>query len=174
MIQVNKKTIYIIVAILVVIIVAVAAAALLMNNSETSDTPTPTPEPVSITDGDSLKFTATDNTNEITYACAVKDLNANDEIVRIDADMSGTVYSYILNLDDSTSYMSTDAGATWKKSNFTEDSVYIVMVHDFVTELQDNWDGTSATYSYTADGIEYVISNINVNPTFEDSFFATS
>jgi hypothetical protein len=170
---VNKKTIYIIVAILAVVIVAVAAAALLMNNDGTSE-PTPTPEPQSVADATSIQFVATDNTNDLVYDCAVRNINEVNEDVRLDMTVEGEVYSYIIKLEDSTSFLSMDSGETWTKTNFAEDSMYLLIVHGFIDELAENWDGQATTFSYTADDTDYVISNIKVNPTLEDSLFATS
>jgi len=169
-IQVNKKTIYIIVAILAVVIVAVAAAALLMTTEEEQ---TPAPEPQTIADGDSLQFTVADSTTGLDYYCAINDFTGETDIVRVDMAMDGECYSYILNLADSTSYASTDFGETWTKSKFADDSLYLEMAYGFATELQDNWDGLSATHSFTAGDISYTISDIKVNE-LDDSLFATS
>jgi hypothetical protein len=169
-IQVDKKTIYIIVAILAVVIVAVAAVTFLMNNETET---TPAPEPQTIADGDSLQFKVADSTTGLDYYCAINDFNGEADIVRVDMVMDDACYSYILNLEDSTSYASKDFGETWTKSKFADDELYLEMAYCFATELKDKWDGLSATYSYTADDISYTISDIKVND-LDDSLFATS
>jgi len=164
-IQVDKKTIYIIVAILAVVIVA--AAVILMTNEEEQTVS----EPQTIADGDSLQFEV--STNELDYYFAINNFNGADDIVRVDMVIEDACYSYILNMADSTSYASMDFGETWTKSNFAEDALYLEMAYCFAQELKDKWDGLSATHSYTADDISYTISNIKVNE-LDDSLFATS
>ncbi|MDR0373217.1 MAG: hypothetical protein LBI79_06650 [Nitrososphaerota archaeon] len=166
----NKKTIYLIVAVLVIILVAAAAAVLLMGNNDDSDSNTTPPSVVNAT---SLKFTATDNTNDLIYNVAVRNINEANEEIRIDMTVEGDVFNYVIKLDGETSYMSMDDGATWMKSDFKVDSMYIEIVHGFIDHLEA-WNGTDATYSYTEGGINFVISNISVNPTLSDSLFATS
>ena len=175
----NKKTIYIIVAVLIVMIVVAAAAILLMNNGGgggTTPTPTPTAAPtLTVVGASTLEFSVAETTNGalVTYNFAVKNVNTTTEVLRMDIP-GGSVgnYSYIINLGDSTSYLSLDKGTTWTASDFNTDSSYIVAFADYVSNLV-NWDGHAATYSYTAsNGASIVISAIHVNPTLADSIFA--
>jgi hypothetical protein len=174
----NKKTIYIIVAVLVVVIVIAGAAAfLLMNNGGGGGaTPTPTPEPTALTvvDASTLQFNVAETTSGVTlnYAFASKNVNTSTQVVRMDI-LSTTNYSYIVDLGASTSFLSTDNGATWAASDFAADSAYIVAFADYQTALV-NWDGHSAEYSYTAsDGRGIVISAIHVNPTLDEATYFT-
>ena len=174
----NKKTIYIIVAVLVVVIVVAGAAILLMNNSGGGGTtPTPTPAPVSVVGATSLQFTVNETTSggaPVTYNYATKNFNASNEMLRVDipGGAAGN-YSYIIKLADSTSFLSTDNGATWTASSFATDANFATLLNDYVTKLQ-NWNGHDATYTYTSGAITNVISAIHVNPSLADSLFATS
>ncbi|MDR1992500.1 MAG: hypothetical protein LBQ98_03230 [Nitrososphaerota archaeon] len=171
-IQVNKKTIYLIVAVLVIVIVAAAAAVLLMGNqNETTTDPTPTLPPA-IPEATSLQFTVTESTG-VVYNVAVKDINAATEEIRVDMTVESNTFNYVIKLDGSTSYVSMDNGETWTASNFNNDAVYITLVHEFISNLE-NWNRTDATYTFTADETEYVISAIHVNPELDDALFATS
>lgn len=181
MIQLNKKTIYIIVAVLVVVIIIAGAAYILSNSGNggtTSPTPTPTPT-VSVVDATTLQFSVNETTNGalVTYNYAAKNVNTTSEVLRLDIP-GGSVgnYSYIINLSTSTSSFSTDNGATWIASDFNTDSTaYIVAFSDYQTNLV-NWNGHDESYSYTAasNGASIVIYAIHVNPTLADSLFATS
>jgi len=165
-IQVNKKTIYIIVAILAVVIVAVAAAALLMTNEEEN----PAPE-VSIADATSLKFTAA--SHDVTYVCSIKNVNKEDQVLRIDMTVEGETYNYVINQADKTSFMSMDA-TEWFESTYDEDfETYVILMAMIVDDLGKNCEDASTNYNYPADAAEaeYVISSISVNPSLNDSIF---
>lgn len=176
----NKKTIYLVVAVIVVVLVVGVAGVMLLNGNggNTNPTPTPTPAPsVSVVDATSLQFTVVETSNgaSVTYDYAVKNVNATDELIRVDIPGgSAGNYSYIVKLGDSTSYISTDNGATWTASDFATDANFAVSVQDFITNLA-SWNGQDETYSYTASsGASIVISAIHVNPTLADALFATS
>ncbi|MCW4003527.1 MAG: hypothetical protein NWE95_06410 [Candidatus Bathyarchaeota archaeon] len=171
----NKKTIYIIVAVLVVVIVVAGAAILLMNGGFGGEpTATPTPTPTSVVGATTLQFTVEETTNGavVIYDYAVKNVNASNEIIRVDIPAGNA--SYIINLGESKSFVSMDNGATWSASDFATDSNFAVIFNDYLTNLV-NWNGHDATYSFTAQGgASVVISAIHVNPPLEDSMFATS
>ena len=184
----NKQTIYIIVAVLVVIIVIAGAAAyILMNNGGnggTTPTPTPSPTPaLTVVDASTLQFDVAETTNGATlnYAFASKNVNSSTQVVRMDILSSTANYSYIIDIAAGTSFTSIDNGATWTASTtgFATDSAYVVAFADYQTALV-NWDGHSATYSFTTTetmppaGRGIVISAIHVNPTLASSLFATS
>jgi hypothetical protein len=176
-IQLNKKTIYIVVAVLVIIIVVAAAAILLMgNNGGTPDaTPTPTPAPQSVVDAETLVFNVAETTDGITldYAFASKNVNTTTQVVRMDLFSDTANYSYIIDVGAQTSFVSTDNGATWSESHFDDDSAYVVAFADYQVALV-NWDGHSETYSFTAeDGRDIVISAIHVNAPLDDETYFT-
>ena len=180
----NKKTIYIIVAILVIIIIAAAAAVVFMGNGGGEATPTPEPTALTVVDASTLQFDVAETTNGqvVNYAFASKNVNTTTQVVRMDI-LGGEAgnFSYIIDIAAGTSFNSMDNGATWTASTtgFAADSDYVVAFADYQTNLV-NWDGLSATYSFTTTetmppaGRDIVISAIHVNPTLEDSLFATS
>jgi hypothetical protein len=176
----NKKMIYIVVAVIVVVLIVGIAGVMLLNNNGNNGTtePTPTPEPsVTVADATSLQFTVVETTNgaSVTYNFAVENVNATDEMIRVDipGGESGN-YSYIVKLGDSTSFISMDDGATWTASDFATDVNFAVSLQDYITNLA-NWNGHDETYSYTASsGSSIVISAIHVNPTLDAALFATS
>jgi len=169
-IQVDKKTIYIIVAIIAIIVVAVAAVALLMNNDEAPDT---LPEPATVVGAESLQFTATESTGAV-YEFSIRGVNEADQELRVDMTIDGETYNYVIKLADQTSFMSMD-GETWFASDFAEDSgIYVVMAADFIAALEEDWNGLDAQQNVTIEAGDYVVSNIRVNPSLNDSLFATS
>ena len=180
MIQLNKKTIYIIVAVLVVVIVIAGAAAYLLTNNGgnggTTPTPTPSPTPApTVVNATTLQFSVNETTSGVPlkYNFAAKNVNTTTEVMRMDILDSAGNYSYIINLGTSTSFLKINDGA-WAASDFNTDSAaYIVAFSDYQTALI-NWNGQDATYSYTTASSSIVISAIHVNPTLEDSLFATS
>ena len=174
----NKNTIYIIVAVLVVvIIIAGVAAYVYMNPGGTNGggpTPTPTPPPT-VVGATTLKFSVNETTNGalVTYKFAIKDVNTTNEMIRMDLIVGDNIYGYIIKVDSSTSFTSTDNGVTWTASDFATDSAFVTLARDSWTACV-NWNGSDATYSYTAtSGASIVIYDISVNPTLADSLFAT-
>ncbi len=176
----NKKNMYIIVAVLViVIIIAGVAAYVFLNNggggtTNPTTTPSPTPAP-SVVDASTLQFKVNETTNGqlVSYAFAGKNVNTTSEVLRMDI-LGGSAgnYSYIINLGTQKSDLKINDGA-WASSDFNTDSSYIVAFADYQTALI-NWTGQQS-YSYTApSGASIVIFDIQVNPTLNDSLFATS
>ncbi|MCW3995161.1 MAG: hypothetical protein NWE98_03305 [Candidatus Bathyarchaeota archaeon] len=175
----NKKTIYIIVAVIVIIIIVAAAAAFVFlgTGGGPSPTPTPTTTPVSVVGATSLQFTVDETTQtsggpvQVIYNYATRNFNQSNEELRVDIPASN--YSIIVKLADSTSYRSTDNGATWTAGVFNEDVAFASLLNDYVTQLY-NWNGHDATYTYTVGDITNVISAIHVNPTLPDSMFTAT
>ena len=144
---------------------------------QTANIPTPTPS-VTVADATSLQFTVVETTSgaSVTYNFAVENVNATNEMIRVDipGGAAGN-YSYIVKLGDSTSFISMDNGATWTASDFATDANFAISLQDYITNLVQTGMDTDETYSYTASsGSSIVISAIHVNPTLDDSLFATS
>jgi hypothetical protein len=175
----KKSTTYIVVAVVIVIIIIAAAAAYVyMNPSEGGATPTPTATatPLSVVGATSLQFDVQESPGTETalnYTYSTKNFNATNELLRVDIPASN--YILVVNLEDSTSASSTDGGATWTAGNFNEDAAFASLLNDYVTVLQNDWDGHSDSVNYTnIGGNSGIITAIHVNPTLEDSYFATS
>jgi acyl carrier protein len=166
---VNKKTIYIIVAILAIVIVAVAAAALLMNNDDS----TPAPEVVLPADATSLKFTVTDSTGA-TYDVAIQNVNKDTQKLRLDMTIEGEVYNYIIDSADTTKYAMAIDNTDWMELKWDDNAeMTLATVNSFVEAIIE-WNESGTTYSFTAGDVEYNATNIKVNPSLDDSLFATS
>lgn len=176
MIQVNKKTIYIVVAVLVVVIVVAGAAAyVLLNNSGNGGQSTPT---VSVAVATNLQFNAnvTSQGTTVEYQWAGRDIHANNLTIRVDVlgGASGN-YSYILDAGQQKSWSSTDNGVTWIVStDFAGDwNSWGPQWTGYLDNLA-NWSG-SGDYSYTnAAGEAITLFNISVNPTIPVSTFQAS
>jgi len=71
------------------------------------------------------------------------------------------------------SWMSMDNGATWIAGTFADDCTnYATPFHAYLDKIVEN--GGTADFTYTTDAGDVAISCIAVNPTIEDSVFATS
>jgi len=170
-IQLNKNTIYILVAVVVIIIVVGAAAVMFLNNGGNNNGTTPTPTPTqSVADATTLQFSAnvTSQGQTTEYKWYGKNLQS-DVIIRVDV----STYAYILDEGQQKAWASTDSGATWTTSDYTTDwAGWGAQWTEYVDKLA-NW--TSGDYSYTNTAEEsIVLFNIIVNPTIPDSTFATS
>lgn len=174
MILLDKKTIYVIVAVVVVVLVVGVAGVMLLNNGgngDTNPTPTPTAEP-SVADATSIQFTVVDSGAGLTYQYQCKNLNADDEMLRVDMDLGGMVYNYIIDMGTMESWMSED-GTTWNTGDFAADCTdYATPFHAYLDKIVEN--GGTADFTYAGDAGDVTISGITVNPTIEDSVFATS
>ena len=178
MIPLDKKTIYIIVAAIVVILIVGVAGVMLLNNGGNDDTnPTPTPAPTdvpSVADATSIQFAVIDSAAGVTYEYQCKNLNAADEMLRVDLDLGGEMgtYNYIIDMGTMQSWMSAD-GTTWTAGDFATDATdYATPFHAYLDKIIEN--GGTADFTYTTDAGDVTISCIVVNPTIDDSVFATS
>jgi hypothetical protein len=175
----NKKTIYLVVAVIVVVLVVGVAGVMLLNGNggTTNPTATPTPTPsVPVSDATGIQFSVNQTTGGVvvSYGYTCKNLNASDEVLRVDMCMAEGNYSYIVDLGTQKSYVSTDGGATWTATNFADDCTnYVAPFHAIVDKLIANAD-SGADYSYTDGGSTYTVYYVVVNPTIADSVFATS
>ena len=182
MIQLNKKTIYIIVAVLVVVIIVAGAGIWLMYNGGGGGT-SPTPVPT-VVGAKTLQFNVDENTTGygvVTYAYAFANLtwdgntaNATGTVVRIDIPSSAGNYSYIINAATYQAWNSTDSGATWTVDDFP--SVWTSQSAIFETYLTHlaSWNGVDSSITYTTSTSTITIYSIRPNPTLPDSMFTAS
>jgi hypothetical protein len=177
-INLNKKTIYIVVAIIVVILIVGIAGIMLLNNNGNGGTPTATPTPtpsVPVSNATDLSFSVNQTTSGVvvsyTYTC--KGLNAVDEKVRVDMCLTEGSYSYIIDLGTQKSYTSTNGGSTWTVTTFADDCTnYVTPFHSIVTKIVAN--GNANDFSFTENGSTNDVFCIAVNPTIAESVFKTS
>lgn len=164
--QLNKNTIYLVAIVAVIVIVAIVAVVLL-NNGGNNNGVTPTPTPLA---ENTLQFSAnvTSLGSTTEYKWYGKDIQSN-RTIRVDV----ATYSYILDEDQQKSWSSTDSGSTWTAGDYTTDwAGWGAQWVEYVDELE-NW--TSGDYSFTNNaGEEVVLFNILIDPTLDDSIFATS
>jgi len=174
-IQLDKKTLYIVVAVLVIVIVVGVAAAMLLNNGNNgtpSATPTPTPAPVDVATASTISFSANVTSQGVTteYKWQGRDIHSDNFTFRLDF----ATYAYIVNAGTEESWMSMDSGATWTASDYATDlASWNSYWEEYLTNLT-HWSG-SGDYTYTnADGEAIVLFNITVNPTIADTVFNVS
>jgi hypothetical protein len=177
-IQMNKKTIYAIVAVLIIIIVVAVAAYALLYSGGGGGTTTPTPTPTATVGGGvgnatTLTFSAnvTSQGSTIEYKWSGKNIHSSNITIRVD--FAG--YSYLLDASKEKSWSSSDNGTTWKAGNFTADwPVWGAQWQEDVDALVGHWSG-SGDYSFTDAQHEAVtLFNIVVNPTIPGSTFTAS
>ncbi len=178
----NKKGISTLVIVAVVIIIVVVAGiavyVLYMGGGEEEPTPTPTSNPVA--DATSMRFdvnATVDGELQINRVTA-KNLGTSDILLRVDqTDKDGNDFIYLMNQTAQTVY------ADAMGSGFVDDSANFATYWDntlignaglqsYLTALED-WSGTG-DHEYESDGNSFVIYNIVVDPTLEDSAFQPS
>ena len=159
---------YIVVAVVVVVLVVGGGGLLLLNNggSDNQATPTPTPPP-SVGSATSLEFTVQDATGSYTYYADNLD---TDVMLRLDI-LGETSYTYIINTADMTAFSNT-TGTLVAEDYQTNLNAWLPVFQGYVAKLE-SWSGTG-DHTYTESGATVTITNITVNPTFDDSVFATS
>jgi len=181
-IQLNKKTIYIIVAVLVVVIIIAGAAAYILSNNgnggTTSPTPTPTPTPtVSVAGATSLQFSANATTSGVTSTLNFAGENIGTSNLTIRVDYPAGNLSYVLNYGTQQSWSSTNSGTTWISDNYANDLASWGARWTGVVSALGNWTGTGDyTYTTTSVGVPSTVTvyDISVNPTLSASLFKTS
>lgn len=164
-IQLNKKTIYLVVAVLVVVLVVAVAAYMLLyqpGGSTTNPTPTPTPEPVAVADATSLQFTVEDSTGQYRYSA----MNIGSETqLAIEYLDEAAGFSIIINGTTHTAF--SDMTGTWTEDDFqtTWDQWYPVF-EGYVDSLAHWTEG-----EYTSEDGTTRIFDIQVNSTLDESCF---
>jgi hypothetical protein len=172
----NKKGIstWVIVAIVVIIIIVAGIAAYVLYGGGGGEaTPTPTPTSGSPVEGaTSMRFdvNATVEGAEEVDRFTVKNLGTSDILLRVDqTDAQGNNFVYIMNETAQSVWADFGAGFDDYSSDFSTywDNALIgnVGLDKYMTALAD-WSGTG---DYTGDS--YVIYDIVVNPSIDDSAF---
>ena len=173
----NKKGIstWVIVAIVVIIVVVAGIAVyVLYSGGGGEPTATPTPAPTSPVEGaTSMRFdveVSADGEFLETDMFTVKNLGTSDLLIRVDqTDAQGTEFTYLMHQTGSKAWADFGTGFADYSSDFATywDNTLIgkPAVDKYMTALAD-WSGTG-----DYEGDSYVISNIVVNPTLEDSVF---
>lgn len=100
-----------------------------------------------------------------TYTFQAKDIGSNNLKVRVTGSAAGTDFIYIVNGATQTAWR--DFGGTWTQEDFsTVWSTWETAFSGYQTEL-DSWMGGT----YTSPDGTVTISNIQVNPSLDDSLF---
>jgi hypothetical protein len=172
---VNKKGIstLVIVAIIVVAVVVIGAIAAYVWYSGGTPEATPTPEPTPDIEGaTSIRFdvNATVDGNLEIDRFTAKNLGTSDVLLRVDqTDAQGNEFIYLMNQTGQTVWADFGTGFIDYSSDFATywDNTLIgnAALNSYMDALA-NWSGTG-----NYEGDSYIISNIVVNPTLEDSVF---
>ncbi len=175
----NKKGIstWVIVAIVVIIIIVAGVAAYVLYGGGGEPTPTPTPTPTSPVEGaTSMRFdvnATVDGALEIDRF-TVKNLGTSDLLIRVDeTDKDGLDFLYLIHQSGEKAWaycmgeggdVSSDFATYWNN-----ELIGNTAVEGYMSALA-NWSGTG-NYEYTSGGDSFIIYNIVVDPTVEDSVF---
>ena len=173
----NKKgisTLVIVAIVVIIIVVAGIAAYVLYSGGGGEPEATPTPTSSSPVEGaTSMRFdvnATVEGAMEIDHFTA-KNLGTSNVLLRVDqTDAQGTNFIYLMNETAQTAWA--NFGGEWTDDSANFDAYYWsspligkVALDNYMAALAD-WSGTG---DYTGDS--YVIYNIVVNPTLEDSVF---
>lgn len=177
----NKKGISTLVIVAVVIIIVVVAGiavyVLYMGGGEETPTPTPTSNPVA--DATSMRFdvnATVDGDLQINRVTA-KNLGTSDILLRVDqTDAQGNDFTYLMNQTGQTVWADFGAGFDDYSSDWAtywdNDLIGNVGLQSYLTALED-WSGTG-DHEYESNGNSFVIYNIAVDPSLDDSAFQPS
>jgi len=176
---VNKKGIsmLVIVAIIVIVVVVVGIAVYWWYSGGGGE-PTPTPAPTPDVEGaSSIRFDVNatiDGALEVDRFTA-KNLGTSNVLLRVDqTDAQGNEFTYLMNQTAQTVWADFGTGFIDYSSDWTTywDSTLIgnAALESYMDALVDGWDGTG-DYEFTANGNTFIISNIVVDPTIDDSVF---
>lgn len=176
----SKKTLYIAVAAIVVILIVGVAGVMLLNKPSGGDTqPTPTPAPVAVSEATSIQFavneTNTQTGDVVIYQFAAKNLNADNEVLRVDMDLGQAgKFSYIVDKGQEKSWVTMDEGVTWSESTYADDLAnYAALMHSYIDKIIAEGDNTEDV-CYTTDTASILITCIVTNPTLSDDLFTVS
>lgn len=163
MIQLNKKTIYIVVAVLVVIIVVGVAGVLLLNQGGDGGDATPTPGPTQtpVADATSLQFSVEDETG--TYRYSARNIDSETDLAIEYLDETA---GFKIVIDGAAHTANSNMTGTWAEEDFeTAWGDWNPLFEGYVDSLA-HW--TEGEYT-SEDGTR--IFDISVNPTLDDSLF---
>jgi hypothetical protein len=173
---VNKKAIsMLMIVVIVVIVVVVAGIAVYVLYSGGEGEPEPTPAPTSnpVEGATSMRFdvnATVDGLLEVDMF-TMKNLGSSDVLLRVDqTDAQGGQFTYLMNQTGQTAWADFGTGFT-DQSEYFEDQYWnneligYTAVETYMTALED-WSGTG-----DYEGDSYIIYNIVVDPTIDDSAF---
>jgi hypothetical protein len=178
----NKKGVsWVLIGIVIVAVVVVGVVvywAMTSGGGGGGTTPTPSPSPnVAGATSLGIKVNATINGVSEEYAFTAKNLGTSDILLRVDEiDAQGNTFVYVYNQTAQTLWIqyggawtdsSADFALYWNGAN--SEVIGHTALGTYMTNLA-NWTG-SGDYSYTSNGNSYLIFDIDVNPTVQDSLF---
>jgi len=175
---VNKKGIstLVIVAVVVIIVVVAGIAVYVLYSGGGEETPTPTPTSNPVEGATSMRFdvNATVDGELAINRFTVKNIGTSDELIRVDqTDKDGINFLYLMHQNGSKAWAYVEGEGGDVSSDFATywDNQYIgnAGLESVMTALED-WSGTG-NYEYTSNGDSFIVYNIVVNPTLEDSVF---
>jgi hypothetical protein len=172
---VNKKGIstLVIVAIIVIAVVIGGIAVYVLYSGGGEPTPTPTPTPTSPVEGaTSMRFdvnATVEGALEIDRF-TVKNLGTSDVLIRVDqTDKDGLTFLYLMHQTDQKAWAYCEGVGSEVSSEFAtywdNDLIGNAGVNKYMTALA-HWSGTG-----DYEGDSFIIYNIVVNPTVDDSVF---
>jgi len=172
---VNKKGIstLVIVAVVVIIVVVAGIAVYVLYSGGGEETPTPTPTSNPVEGATSMRFdvnATVDGALEVDKFTA-KNLGTSDVLLRVDqTDAQGNDFTYLMNQTAQTAWAAFEGTWTDDSSNFADqywnnELIGGVALDSYMTALAD-WSGTG-----DYEGDSFIIYNIVVDPTIEDSVF---
>ena len=179
----NKKgisTLVIVAVVIIIIVVAgIAVYVLYMGGGEETPSPTPTPTSNPVADATSMRFdvNATVDGELQINRVTTKNLGTSDILLRVDqTDAQGNDFTYIMNQTGQTVWADFGAGFDDYSSDWSTywDNTLIgnAGLQSYLTALED-WSGTG-DYEYESGGNSFVIYNIVVDPSLDDSAFQPS
>lgn len=171
--QKNMRYAIVAVVVIIIVVVAVAGAYVLMNPGTEEGGGGGTETVYTISNATSLTYTV----NSSASAGAVtklsgKNLNTVDMVVRVDIEVAGDTYSYLLNAT-AQSYWANDTGTWvqgvfqtgWNDWNTNQWQVYVGNT--------PGWMAGDPDITFTdSTGASIVVYDIQINPTLDDSLFA--
>ena len=161
------------IVVIVVIIVVVAGIAVYVLYSGGEGEPEPTPAPNPVEGATSMRFdvnATVDGALEVDMF-TVKNLGTSDVLIRVDqTDAQGNQFTYLMNQTAQTAWADFGTGFTDQSEYFADqywnnELIGYTAVETYMTALED-WSGTG-----DYEGDSYIIYNIVVDPTIEDSAF---
>lgn len=160
-----------VIVVIIVIAVVVAGIAVYFLYSGGEGEPEPTPNPVEGATSMRFDVNATvDGLLEVDMF-TMKNLGTSDILLRVDqTDAQGNAFVYLMNQTGQTAWVKyagewMDMSSTFESDYWNSELIGYAAVETYMTALED-WSGTG-----DYEGDTFIISNIVVNPTLEDSVF---
>lgn len=164
---------------IIVIAVVIGGIAVYWWYSGGGGEPTPTPAPTPDVEGaTSIRFDVNATINgalEIDRFTA-KNLGTSDVLLRVDqTDAQANEFIYLMNQTGQTAWANVagewiDVSSTFEADYWNSPLIGKVALDSYMDALADGWTGTG-NYEYTSNGNTFIISNIVLNPTIDDSVF---